>query len=137
MLVKILKAGATYFAIVFGVGFVLGPIRVLVLVPRLGERLAELLELPVMLVVIVFAARWLVRRFDLGAVGARFGSGAFALALMLAFEFGLVLPLRGLSIPEYFATRDPVSGTAYSCSLLLFAAMPTIVGRVQTAGRAL
>jgi hypothetical protein len=39
---KVLKAGALYFALVFGAGFVLGSIRVLWLVPRIGERTAEL-----------------------------------------------------------------------------------------------
>jgi hypothetical protein len=33
---QILKAGVLYFALVFGAGFVLGPIRILWAVPRLG-----------------------------------------------------------------------------------------------------
>ena len=37
-----LKAGLAYFVIVFGVGFVLGIFRVLVLVPAIGERSAHL-----------------------------------------------------------------------------------------------
>ena len=55
------KAGLLYFALVFGTGFLLGPIRLLWLVPRFGTRIAELMEMPVMLVVIVLAARWTVR----------------------------------------------------------------------------
>ncbi len=39
---QILKPGVLYFAVVFGVGFVLGPIRILWVVPRLGARMAEL-----------------------------------------------------------------------------------------------
>ena len=54
---QILKAGTLYFALAFGAGFVLGSIRVLWVVPRLGERTAELMETPIMLVVTVFAAR--------------------------------------------------------------------------------
>jgi hypothetical protein len=34
------------FAMVFGVGFVLGTVRTLWVVPRFGNRTAELLELP-------------------------------------------------------------------------------------------
>lgn len=40
---RILKAGALYFALVFGTGLVLGMIRVPFLVPRLGVRIAELI----------------------------------------------------------------------------------------------
>ena len=47
----ILKAATVYFALVFGAGFVLGPIRILLVVPRLGGRIAELIEFPVMLLV--------------------------------------------------------------------------------------
>ncbi len=39
---QILKASMLYFGVVFGAGFVLGPIRVLWVVPRLGLKLAEL-----------------------------------------------------------------------------------------------
>ena len=37
--------GVFYFGLVFGTGFVLGPVRVLWLAPRVGERWAELIEL--------------------------------------------------------------------------------------------
>ena len=49
----ILKAGALYFALVFGAGFVLGTIRTLWIVPRLGTRMAELMETPIMLVITI------------------------------------------------------------------------------------
>jgi hypothetical protein len=53
--VRILKAGTLYFALVFGAGFVLGPIRILWAVPRFGTRMAELVETPLMLVVTILA----------------------------------------------------------------------------------
>lgn len=43
-----LKAVTVYFARVFATGFVLGSIRVPFLVPRLGVRYAELIEMPIM-----------------------------------------------------------------------------------------
>ena len=58
----ILKAGVLYFALVFEAGFVLGTIRTLWIVPRLGTRLAELMETPIMFVITILAARWTVRR---------------------------------------------------------------------------
>jgi len=51
-----------YFALVFGAGFMLGPMRILCIAPRLGERTAELLEAPVMLAISILTARWVVRR---------------------------------------------------------------------------
>jgi hypothetical protein len=127
---KILKAGVLYFVAVFGAGFVLGPIRILWAVPRFGTRLAELMEMPVMLMVIIGAARWISRRLVLPpAPAGRLGMGCIALGLLLIAEFTLVLRLRGLSISDYFAGRDPVSGTAYCILLVVFALMPIFVGR--------
>jgi type IV secretory pathway TrbD component len=127
----ILGGGATYFLIVFGCGFVLGVVRTLWLVPRVGMRWAELLEIPVMLVVVYLAARWVSRRFALHGYrrAVHLGLGITALLLLLAAEFGLVLLLRGLSLAAYVASRDPVSGSVYVFSLLLVAAMPALVTR--------
>lgn len=125
-----IKAGLCYFALTFGAGFVLGPLRMLVLVPRVGARVAELAELPVMIVVTWLAARWTIRRFHLpSSTRLRLVMGTLAFALLLAAEFSLVLPLRGLTLEQYFATRDPVSGTAYYATLVLLSLMPIIVER--------
>ena len=55
--------------------------------------------------------------------------GVLAGALLLAAEFALVLPLRGLTFEEYFATRDPVAGAAYYAAVLLLVVMPVLVNR--------
>ena len=127
---QIVKSGSLYFALVFAAGFLLGTVRVLWLAPRLGVRTAELMETPIMLLVSLAAARWVVRKLAVPCTPAsRLGMGATALALLLAAEFGFVLWLRGLTISQYFANRDPVSGTAYYVALLLFAFMPMVVAR--------
>jgi hypothetical protein len=129
--VQILKAGMVYFAIVFGTGFVLGPIRILWVVPRFGPRMAELMEMPIMLAVVIVAARWTVRRLAVPALPAhRLGMGSVALALLLTAEFTLALALRGLSIPDYVASLDPVSGPVYAGTLGAFAVMPLLVARI-------
>ena len=125
---RVVAAGVVYFLAVFGAGFVLGPIRVLWLVPRVGVRTAELLEMPIMLLVIVLAARWIARRFAVpSATATRFGMGLVALALLLTAEFMLVLWLQGMTVREYLAARDPVSGAVYLAMLSVFAAMPWLV----------
>ena len=122
---QIPKASLFYFAIVFGCGFVLGTIRTLWVAPRIGTRRAELLEAPIMLGVSILAARWIVVRLaTLATPSAGLLVGVIALGFMLAAEFGFLLWLRGLSIREYLATRDPVSGTVYYVALGLFALMP-------------
>jgi hypothetical protein len=120
---------AVYFALVFGVGFVLGVLRVLWLAPQVGERLAELFEAPVMLVAVFFSARFITQRFPASRGVDYLVSGGVALVLLLAVEFSVVLGLRGLSISEYFAERDPVAGSVYLFMLLVFVAMPWLLGR--------
>jgi hypothetical protein len=127
---QVLTAGALYFALVFAAGFVLGPIRVLWAEPRFGPRVAELMEAPIMLVVIVLAARAVLRRLAVpSAPGPRLGMGGVALALLLGAELAVVLRLRGLTIAEYLASRDPVSGSVYVAMLGIFALMPLFVAR--------
>ncbi len=129
-MMRILRAGVLYFAIVFGAGFALGTVRTLWVVPRVGTRLAELMEAPLMLVVTIVAARWIVRHFAIQYDPlARLGMGGIGLSLLLVAEFGMVLWLRGISIREYLATRDPVSGAVYYALLGMFALMPLLVAR--------
>lgn len=126
----VLKAGTLYFILVFAAGFVLGTIRTFLVVPHFGTRMAELMETPIMLTVIGLTARWVVRRLHVPyRVSLRFGMGCIALVLLLAAEFTLVLLLRGMSIKEYCATLDPVSGTVYYISLGIFAVIPLLVCR--------
>lgn len=125
---QIAKAAALYFALVFATGFVLGTIRVLWTVPRFGERTAELLEEPLMLVAVILAARWTVRRLAVPpARSRRLAVGLIALALLLVAELAIALLLRGLSLGEYVKGRDPVAGAVYLIMLVVFAAMPALV----------
>ena len=123
-------AALEYVARVFGAGFVLGVGRELWVRPRVGVRAAELLELPLMLVVVFLAARAIDRRW-LAAHDARTRClvGVSALMLLLGAEVGLGMALRGLSVRDALLARDPVSGTAYYISLMMFAAMPWYLRR--------
>jgi len=127
---QIAKAGSLYFLLVFAAGFVLGTIRTLWVVPILGARTAELIEEPIMFAVSILAARWVVRWLQFPHDRRlRLGLGCVALGLMLLVEFTFVLRIRGLTLREYFATRDPISGTVYFVTLAAFAVIPAFVGR--------
>ena len=126
----ILKAGVVYFALVFGTGFVLGTVRTLWIVPRLGVRTAELLESPFMFVTIVLAAGWISCRLgNAGGSSIRLAVGFLALALLLAAEVIMGVALLGLSVVEVFTKHDPVSGTVYYAMLGVFAGMPWLFWR--------
>ena len=128
---KTLKAGVLYFAQVFAAGFVLGTIRTLWVVPRLGVRSAELMEAPLMFCISILAARWVVRHVQVPPLWwRRLAMGCIALGLMLLVEFTVVLWVRGMTIRGYFESRDPVSGTVYFLTLGAFAVIPMFVGRV-------
>jgi hypothetical protein len=134
---RTIKAGIAYFALAFGAGFVLGSIRVPFLVPRFGERVAELAEMPVMFVVILVSARFIVRRFSLpGNAAPRLGAGFLALALLLAAEVMLAVALQDRTLGEYVASRDPVSGFVYLAMLVLFAVMPLVFARADARAQA-
>lgn len=128
------KAGIAYFTLVFGAGFILGSIRVPFLVPRLGERIAELIEMPFMFIAVLFSARFIIRRFALPtATSVRLSAGLIALGLLLIAELLLAVTFQSRSLGEYIASRDPVSGSVYVAMLMLFALMPLILARVQQA----
>lgn len=130
--IRCLAAGALYFALVFGTGFVLGTIRIPFLVPRLGVRVAELLEMPFMLVAIMLAARIVARRSDLPeTTPVRLFVGLVALAFLVLAELALAAMLQNESVGDYVASRDPVSGSVYIAMLILFALMPLILARVR------
>ena len=119
---RILKAAALYFAVVFGVGFVLGIIRVLFVVPILGVRNAELLEQPLMLAAVFVAARWVGRRFAVGLTQVEsLLIGLAALSLLVVAEVLVALLLQ----PD--RPRDPVSGAVYAVMLSMFALMPGLL----------
>lgn len=128
---QILQTAVLYFLLVFGAGFVLGTGRILLIVPLVGERVAELLEMPLMLAVIVAAARWVVRHKLDGRQSSALSVGFVAIGFVLLTDLAVGIWLRGMSATEVFLNRDPVSGAAYYAALLFFAVMPAIIVRLR------
>jgi hypothetical protein len=127
---SILKAALAYFAIVFAVGFLCGPIRLLMLEPKFGATGAVLLEAPILLMAMLYAARFVPRKLRLAATTtAHLGMGCGALALVLVADLGLGLMLRGQSPGDIAAHFSTPAGRIYGALLLLFALMPWLVNR--------
>jgi hypothetical protein len=124
---RIAKAGGVYFLVVFATAFVFGIFRVSVVVPQIGERFAELIEMPFLFVVIVFAAKWLVIRFAFNGRWERaLLAGILAAMFLLVVEFSVVLWIRGLTLEEFFAGRDSVAGVVYYAMVIVFAVAPAL-----------
>ena len=130
---RLLQAALIYFFVVFGTGFVLGTIRVVLMVPLIGVRDAELSESPLMLFATVVCARWVNQRFCSGFGGPKLlGVGLIAVILMLVADFFVGVGLRGMTPLQVFTERDAVSGSVYYGLLGLFALMPWLLGRNPT-----
>lgn len=122
----LIAASFAYFGLVFAAGFALGTLRVLLIVPLVGEGKAEILEMPLMLAISFLAAGFVLKRFTVaGMLGTSF-VGLLALTLLLATELTVVLQFRGMNFRQYVDSRDPLALTVYAIGLLAFAAMPSI-----------
>jgi hypothetical protein len=118
-----LAAAARYLALVFGLGFVLGPVRVMWLEPRLGAAGAVLLEAVPMLAAMFLAARWSLRRSP-GA--SPVVTGLVALAGLLVLEALLAAALARLAPLALPSDAADAIGLALK---LAFAAMPLVAAR--------
>lgn len=92
-----ISAAIAYWAVVFALGFVLGPIRVFWLAPQTGVLAATALEIPFMLLASWWITGWLMMRFGIASRGAALAMGLGAFALLLASECVLAITLVGAS----------------------------------------
>jgi hypothetical protein len=127
------RAGIVYGAAAFGCGMLLGPLRVLMLEPRLGGLAAVALEAVPMLVALALLAPWIARRHGLGADRApllRMGGWALGLVLLLdvlgaSLLGGLGAWIAGLATPP---------GMVGILLLAALALMPVLLARPRLPG---
>lgn len=121
-------AAVLYFAIVFAVGFALGPVRVLWLEPAVGATLAVLIEAPILVAAMAVAARRVARKLAVSTrVLPMLAMGGAALLLVLAADFTVGRWLRGLTLLEQAGYLVTPAGLVYVATLVLFALMPLLV----------
>ena len=85
-----IRAGLLYFVMVFSLGFLLGTVRVLVLIPRLGELVSTCIELPIILSAAWLASDWLITRLQVSSQWwNRLSMGLIAFGLLMAAELAL------------------------------------------------
>ena len=124
---RAIRVGALYFALVFGLGFVLGTIRTLLLEGRLGALTAALIELPVMLAAAWLLCGWVLRSSGLSPQsGARLTMGATAFLLLMLAELGVSTFLLGRTPAEHLATYRLFDKQLGLAAQLAFAAFPLL-----------
>lgn len=122
-----INAGAIYFALIFALGFVLGTIRVLWLVPATGVTAAVLIEQPFMLTASWFAAGWRVKRHGLVTKGARAAMGAVALMLLFIAEPLFAYSLFGQSPADWLRGVFTMPGPIGLAGQIAFGLMPLLI----------
>jgi hypothetical protein len=126
-MMRAIIAGTLYCAVIFALGFVLGTIRVLLIVPRLGEVGAVLIELPIMLTASWIACGWVLRRLRVGpATGGRLTMGIVAFILLMLAELGVSVLLFGRTLAEHLGTYHSVNALSGLTAQMAFAAMPLL-----------
>jgi hypothetical protein len=132
---RIILCALTYFAVVFGVGFLLGPIRVFLLEPTLGKTAAVLCEMPVLLTAMVAVARWIPARLHVQTgVWPLVFIGLAALALLEAADFFVGALLRGMTAGDQLAYLATPAGAIYLAAQGLFALMPLLANYNRARG---
>jgi len=127
---RTLLAAAAYFLIVFSLGFVLGTARVLLLIPRIGEAGAVVMEAPLMLTASWFAARRCIRWFAVGpGAGERLAMGLAAFGMVMIAEPILSVLIFDQSPARYLAALASPAGLLGLAMQTLFALIPYLQRR--------
>jgi hypothetical protein len=120
------KAGVSYFAMIFALGFVLGTVRVLVIIPYIGEWYATLLELPVILTASWFVSGWLINRMQIAPDNAsRLMMGLIAFSLLVLADLMLGLAF-GRSLGEQASAITQPAGLLGLAGQVVFGLLPWI-----------
>jgi hypothetical protein len=101
-----------------------------VLVPRLGEWVAVMMELPVMLTAAWFICQRVVRHFGVpAAAGPRLVMGGVAFALLMVVEFALAVTAFGRDPSAYFSSLVTPAGMLGLTGQAVFGLWPWWQGR--------
>ena len=121
------NAGLAYFGVVFAVGFALGILRVFFVTPRLGETVAVVFELPLILALSWLACRWLITRLDVSPrVTARLIMGGLAFAILMAAEFGISKFAFGRALADHLEHYRELPALLGLAGQIAFAVFPII-----------
>lgn len=124
---RIVAFSICYWAIVFAVGFAMGILRTLLVVPHLGEIYAELLEAPFLIFASWWTARTLNKRRLLSLSQAEaIVAGTLAVLILIGAEISLTDLIRGVDFKTWYAERSVPSTFLFSVLAIGFAIVPIV-----------
>jgi hypothetical protein len=110
----------------------LGAFRVLWLAPQIGVLAATVFELPVMLAISWWIARWSVRRFSITNSREALAMGALAFAFLMIAELVLATAAFGQTLPQWLSGYRQVHALLGLFGQLLFGLFPLLQVRDQS-----
>jgi hypothetical protein len=127
---RALVAATAYFLALFALGFVLGTIRVVFVVPRFGQLAGTFAEVPIMLTAAYVICRWTLRQWRVTRTTAiRWIMVPWFLVLLFAFEALLGLILFGRTLSEQWAALLTLAGLVGLFAQIIAALLPAFVGK--------
>lgn len=126
---RIILPALLYVATVFAAAFALGALRVMLVVPRLGELAAVTLEVPVVLGLSWLVAGRVLRRWPLPRPGQRLAMGGLAFALLMLGETILGVMLFGRTPAGSLAAMATLPGLVGLAGQIGFGLIPALRGQ--------
>ena len=133
-MIRSFLAGAAYFVIVFIAAFALGTLRVLFVVPALGDVGATLIEAPFTLAISWLVCRWLLGRLGAFSLTQAIGMGAIAFALLMGAEAAGAILLFGRTLSEHIGSYATAAGALGLAGQIAFGVFPIVqtIGRIRS-----
>lgn len=127
---RTLAAAAAYFALVFGLAFLLGVVRTVFIAPRVGDLAAVLIETPLILLISWRAANWSIRQFSVPTgTSDRLGMGVVAFLFLMTVETVLSHLLFDRSVAQQLAAYATPAGAVGLAAQTIFGLIPLLVAR--------
>ena len=122
-----LIAGMIYFLVIFTCAFILGVVRTIVLIPRIGSLGAVMVEIPIVLTISWFFCRMLIRRIKIAGEIKYFviiGVSAFIWLMLTEYFFSVKVFNRPPDL--FFGEMMTLHGFLGLLAQVVFGAIPVI-----------
>jgi hypothetical protein len=124
---RALAAGAAFFGLVFGLGFLLGALRHLLMGYGLSRGVLVAAEIPLMLAFAWWAAGWCAERFGTAiSASARLVMGGVMLTLLRVGELGVGMAFMGQTAASHVAALLTAPGLLEAAPQVLAALFPLV-----------